>query len=148
MKCIWHEVGTAFLTKYAHVSLNYRTTDPTQPNRCWIWFISALQLANSLLFFLRAKSVLHVHIQLGHCTNSHILISYLIMFHIWPHLAHFFSLGTLSPETGDQNCCQTYLTLAKQWAADKHACLSRLPLASLHAWHCPRLAWQCPAWHR
>lgn len=109
------------------------------------------ELANSLkLHFLEAKYVLPVHIQLGHCTNSTILISHLIMFHIWPHLALFFppSLGILSPETGDQNYCQTCLTLAKQWAADKRACLSRLPLASLHAWHCPRLAWQCPAWHR
>lgn len=69
------------------------------------------------------------------------------MFHIWPHLAYSCSLQILSPGTGDQNGCQTYLTLAKLWATDKRGRLFALPLASFLLWRCSRPAWQCPAWH-
>lgn len=121
------------------------------PTTITLRFIGAVRTSQQFVITLfRGKictSCPHPTGSLHQLTHSHILFDHVSSDLIW----HFFSpssLGILSPETGDQNYCQTCLTLAKQWAADKRACLSRLPLASLHAWHCPRLAWQCPAWHR
>lgn len=116
----------------------------------YIWnhfFLSVQYCAWQLVPSFRANCVLPAHIEIGHCTVLPILISYLIMFHIWPHLAYSCSLQILSPGTGDQNGCQTYLTLAKLWATDKRGRLFALPLASLHPWRCSRPAWQCPGWH-